>query len=101
MSAGFNYHFEWDPAKALANQRKHGIRFEQAVTVFQDPLALSRLDEEHGGSEERWVTLGQADHGTLLVVVHTYREMDEHNAAVRMISARAATRHEQRQYESK
>lgn len=100
MSGRFDYHFEWDPAKAAGNRSKHGVGFELAATVFRDPLALSRFDDEHSETEERWITLGQADNGRLLVVVHTFQELDQHNAAVRMISARPATRHEQRQYES-
>lgn len=101
MPGHFDYHFEWDPAKAAGNHRKHGAGFELAATVFQDPLALSLFDKEHSETEERWVTLGQASNGALLVVVHTYQEIDEHNAAVRIISARAATKREQRDYESK
>lgn len=100
MPAYFDYHFEWDPAKAASNRRKHKVGFELAATVFRDPLAMSRLDEEHRETEERWVTLGQAGNGSLLVVVHSFRWLDEHNAAVRIISARPATRHEQRDYES-
>lgn len=99
MTGSFHYHFEWDPAKAAGNRGKHGITFEQAATVFKDPLAMSIPDETHIETEERWVTLGQAENGKLLVVVHTYRELDAQNAAVRLISARSATKHEQRQYE--
>jgi len=101
MPGHFGYHFEWDPAKAVGNRRKHGVGFELAATVFQDPLALSRFDDEHSETEERWITLGQADNGVLLVVVHTYQEIDQHNADVRIISARPATKREQRDYESK
>jgi hypothetical protein len=100
MPEHFDYHFEWDPAKAAGNRRKHGIGFELAATVFRDPLALSRFDEAYSETEERWVTLGQAENGSLLVVVHTFQEVDEHNATVRIVSARLATRHEQRDYES-
>lgn len=101
MPGRYDYHFEWDPAKAAGNRRKHGVGFELAATVFQDPLALSRSDDEHGETEERWITLGQANNGTLLVLVHTYQEIDEQNAAVRIISARVATKREQGDYESK
>jgi len=100
MSGRFDYHFEWDPAKAADNRHKHGVGFELVATVFRDPLALSRFDDEHSETEERWVTLGQADNSKLLVVVHTFQELDEHNATVRIVSARPATRHEQRHYES-
>ena len=61
---------------------------------------MSLFDEDHSETHERWVTLGQADNGKLLVVVHTYQETDVENAAVRIISARPAIKHEQRQYET-
>lgn len=57
-------------------------------------------DEEHSESEERWGTLGQSENGKLLVVIHTYHEISAKAAAVRIISARPATKHEQRQYEA-
>ncbi|MDT8322454.1 MAG: BrnT family toxin [Xanthomonadales bacterium] len=72
MGGRFQYHFEWDPAKAAGNRRKHGVGFELAATVFRDPLALSCFDEEHSEAEERWVTLGLAGNGRLLAVVHTF-----------------------------
>ena len=95
----FAYTFEWDPNKAVANRRKHGVGFEQAATVFRDALAISIYDEDHSETEERWVTLGQAENGQLLVVVHSYHETSPSEAMVRIISARPATKHEQRQYE--
>lgn len=95
----FQYSFEWDPNKAVENRRKHGIGFEQAATVFRDKLAVSIYDEDHSENEERWITLGQAENGPLLVVVHTYQEISNTEAAVRIISARQATQHEQRNYE--
>jgi len=100
MPENFRYHFEWDPEKAARNRRKHGVGFEQAADVFQDLLALSRPDEEATAFECRWITLGDSARGQLLVVVHTYRELDDHTAIVRVISARRVTRHERRQYES-
>jgi uncharacterized protein len=66
--------------------------------VFQDPLARSMLDVEHGADEERWVTLGQASTGNLVLVVHTWVEMTPDRSAVRIISARRPTRNEVRQY---
>lgn len=99
MSTPFAYTFEWDPNKAVANRRKHGVGFEQAATVFRDALAVSIYDEDHSETEERWVTLGQAENGQLLVVVHSYHETSPSEAMVRIISARPATKHEQRQYE--
>lgn len=95
------YRFEWDPRKAADNLRKHGVDFEQAATVFLDPLQLTVFDESHSTrDEERWVTLGQAENGTLLVVVHTHREINESEALIRLISARPATKREQQTYEA-
>ncbi len=71
------FEFDWDPAKAESNLAKHGVSFEEAMAVFHDPLALSRPDEDHGANEERWVTLGQGRKGRLVLVVHTYAEIDE------------------------
>ena len=74
----FELHFEWDPIKAAGNRSRHRISFELAATVFRDPLTASVPDEEHNETEERWITLGQADNGRLLVVVHTHREIGPH-----------------------
>jgi uncharacterized DUF497 family protein len=90
--------FEWDQAKAGSNAVKHGVAFEDAMMVFRDPLALSRFDEDHSADEERWITLGVASPGNLLLVVHTWTEIDADHARVRIISARHATRKEGRQY---
>ena len=84
--------YEWDPAKAKANLRKHGVEFADAVTVFADPLAATRADDDP--DEERFVTLGLDAGGQLLVVVYTWRGSD-----IRIISAREATRRERREYE--
>lgn len=100
MPENFEFHFEWDFAKAASNRHKHGISFDLASTIFRDPLMLSIPDEEHRETEERWVTIGQAENGRLLLVVHTYLEISANAANVRMISARFATKHEQRQYET-
>lgn len=54
------YEFDWDPAKATANLAKHGIAFQEAMTVFLDPLARSRFDEDNSEEESRWVPLGEA-----------------------------------------
>jgi hypothetical protein len=97
---GFAFHFEWDAGKADSNRRKHGISFEQAATVFHDPLMVSIPDEEQSATEERWITLEQAENGKLRVEIHTYQEIDTGAANVRLISARPATKHEQRQYEA-
>jgi uncharacterized DUF497 family protein len=95
------YNFEWNPVKAASNRRKHGISFEQAAEVFLDPLQLTLFDEDHSDDEERWLTLGKTKDSGVLVVVHTLVEYhDSQIIAVRLISARPATRHEQQQYEA-
>ena len=95
----YHYHFEWEPAKAVANHRKHGVRFDQAATVFRDPLAVSVYDQDHSQAEDRWISLARAGNDQLLVVIHTFEELDEQTARVRLISAREATRQERQQYE--
>ena len=94
------FEFEWDPAKAASNLRKHKVGFQLAATVFLDRLAKSVLDEDHGAFEERWITIGVAQDGRLLVVSHTFADVDGDGTSVRIISARQATRKERRQYES-
>lgn len=90
--------FDWDPAKAETNQFKHRVTFEDAMGVFLDPLALSRSDDAER-SEERWITLGLDRSNKLLLVVHTYMELDEGRAYIRIISARRPTKRERLQYE--
>jgi len=68
------------------------------MTVFRDPRARSLLDTDHGTSEERWITLGEASTGNLLVVVHTWTDIDADLSTVGIISARRPTRNEARQY---
>lgn len=97
----FQYQFEWDPAKARQNAKKHRITFGRGATIFLDPNALSLFDEQHSEDEERWITLGLDHTGTLLVICHTYREETETSARVRMISARKATKNETKQYQRK
>ena len=92
------YNFEWDPAKAKANLRKHKISFERGSQVFLDPFMVSIEDEEHSEGEERWLTLGRDKNSVLLVVNHTFREIDQDNCNIRLISARKATRRESKQY---
>lgn len=97
----FQYQFEWDPAKARQNARKHRVAFERGATVFLDPNSLSPFDEQHSDDEERWTTLGLDHTGTLLVICHTYREETGISARVRLISARKATKNETEQYQRK
>ena len=99
MSSDNVLDFEWDTAKALANFAKHGITFEQAATVFLDPLAITVYDNEHSQTEERWFTLGYETGGALLVVVHAFQDLNPTMATVRIISARVATKQERRAYE--
>jgi hypothetical protein len=98
MNGGHRYDFEWDPAKAKQNLRKHRVSFERAATVFLDPYALSIFDPEHSAGEDRWITLGMDRQGVTLVVSHTFREVDEQTASVRIITSRKATKAEQKQY---
>ncbi|MCX6339346.1 MAG: BrnT family toxin [Candidatus Aureabacteria bacterium] len=93
------YNFEWDPEKARANKRKHKVSFELASTVFRDPKAISVFDSEHGESEERWLTLGISATGALLVVHHTYDQLDDLMVRIRIISSRKATKRETKHYE--
>ena len=89
--------FDWDPAKAASNVAKHRVRFEDAMTVFRDPLALSVVDADSSVGEERWITLGAGSGGALLRVVQTWTEIDENRATVRTVSARRPNRDEARQ----
>ena len=72
--AAFLYEFEWDPAKAKANANliKHGLDFERAATVFQDPLAVTIPDEEHSETEVRWITLGKDSSGQPIRARHPH-----------------------------
>ncbi len=73
----FQYQFEWDPAKARQNARKHRVAFERGATVFLDPNSLSPFDEQHSDDEERWTTLGLDHTGTLLVIcLHIVRKRE-------------------------
>ena len=86
--------FEWDADKAFANERKHGVSFEEASTVFQDPLASTIYDPDHSVDEDRYLSLGQSGKNRLLVVSFTDRD-----DSIRIISARAASRRERKKYE--
>jgi len=86
--------FEWDDEKAKRNLKKHRVSFEEASTVFADPLALTIGDPLHSEEEDRFITLGESRRQRLLVVVFT-----ERGNKIRLISARLATRRERRDYE--
>ena len=95
-----DFDFEWDLVKALSNLAKHGVSFEQAATVFLDPLALTVYDRAHSTEEERWFTIGQTPDGALLAIAHTYQATGPARARIRLISARSATRRERNTYEN-
>ena len=86
--------FSWDPKKAAANLKKHGVSFEEAATVFHDTLSITGSDPDHSGQEQRFVTFGNSSQDRLLVVAHT-----DEGETIRMISARLVTRQERRIYE--
>jgi len=87
--------FTWDPAKAEQNLLRHGVSFQEATTVFGDPLAATIPDPDHSIGEERLITMGHSSAGKLLVVSHL-----EEGDIIRIISAREATSHERRDYET-
>jgi len=86
--------FEWDGAKAAANLLQHGVSFEDAATVFQDPLAKVHADPDHSEAERRDIIVGHSVQGQLLLVSFTDR-----GSKLRLISARPVTRHERHDYE--
>jgi hypothetical protein len=90
--------FTWDPAKYDGNVRKHGITFEEAATVWLDPLAIERPDVKHSLPEDRWLRIGNSLRGSLLVVWSTERET-RRRTIIRIIGARRATATERRRYE--
>ena len=85
---------EWDPRKAAANVRKHGVTFHEAATVLEHTLSITFRDPDHSVDELRFLTIGMSKNGRILMVAHAHRE-----EAVRLISARRATRSERRSYE--
>ena len=94
------FEFEWDPAKARANLTKHGVSFDEATTVFGDPLSSTFRYPYHSLVEERLVILGMSHRGRLLAVMHTERRRTSDGAdVVRIFSAREATRGERMAYE--
>ena len=86
--------FEWDRRKAEANLRKHEIGFEEAQTIFTDPLAITLPDPDHSKDEERFVEIGMSDSHRVLVVGYT-----ERGQRIRLINARQASARERKQYE--
>jgi len=86
--------FEWDEAKAAANLAKHDVAFEEAKTVFDDPLYVDFYDPDHSQDEHRYIIIGQSSEGRVLIVSYT-----ERNDTVRLINARQVTRAERETYE--
>ena len=86
--------FDWYESKARKNRSKHGVSFEEAITVFEDPQALFHKDDEHSISEDRWHVLGLSEKGRLLLVVSVERV----EGSTRVVSARKATLHEMQDY---
>ena len=83
--------FGWDEHKAIANLKKHGVSFEEAKSIFYDEFGVQFFDEEHSFEEERFLMLGMSSEAKLLIVCHCERG---HGTAIRIISARKATRRE-------
>jgi len=88
--------FVWDTGKAKANWRKHKVTFEEATTVFYDPLAKITDDPDHSDLENRFILIGHSQKRNLLFVVHVYSEGEN---IIRIISARKATKQERRDFE--
>jgi len=86
--------FEWDEAKDLANQKKHGINFDEAKTVFGDPRSITITNEAHSDEEDRFIDIGMSARGRLIVVSYTEREPN-----IRIISCRKATKAERKNYD--
>ncbi len=86
--------FEWDEVKDLANQKKHGISFDEAKTVFGDPRSITITDEAHSDEEDRYLDIGISLRGRLIVVCYTERAPN-----IRIISCRKATKSERKAYE--
>jgi len=89
--------FEWDTRKATTNRAKHGVAFEEAATVFSDPDGLDGPDLGHSATESRFLRLGRAGTGRVLVVAYTVRRRDD-GESIRIISARRASRKERAAY---
>jgi len=91
----YEHSFEWEERKSRLNEKKHRVSFEEAKTAFHDENALLIHDPDHSAEEDRFILLGLSARFRLLVVCHVYRRNE---LIIRVISARLATRHEQRQY---
>ncbi len=95
------YYFDWDPNKARANHNKHRVGFEQSSSIFLDPGMITVFDSKSSDYEDRWATVGIDRNGILLVIRHTFYQLDADTCRIRIISARKATRKEAKQYREK
>lgn len=94
-----NLIFDWHEKKEYLNVENHKVSFEEAKTVFNDPLLVTFTDEEHSSYEERLISIGISSNRQLLLVVHTEQESDSDTILIRIISCRKTTKHERRTYE--
>ena len=92
-TVGSDLQFEWDADKATKNLRKHGVAFQESMTIFDDPEFITVVDGEHSFDEDRYITIGMSNLGRLLMVAHT-----DLSGRIRIISAREATKREERFY---
>lgn len=86
--------FEWDSSKARRNRQKHRVSFEEAATVFGDPLSLTYADPDHSATEQRFITVGLSNRNRVLIIAHT-----DVGDRIRIINARKTTQSERRHYE--
>ncbi len=98
MIYNIEYFFEWNPKKATSNYSKHNVSFEEATTIFKDSNIVSIYDNSHSEYEDRWISIGLSEFGKLLIVCHTFREIDIKNSRIRIFSTRKATKAEINQY---
>lgn len=93
-------HFEWDEAKDRENVKRHGISFEDAKDVFDDPFHISVLDKRFDYFDERWITIGSTRDKRIIVIGHLYYLRENGDEVIRIITARKAVKKEREQYES-
>lgn len=86
------------PFKSKIESKKHKINFGKAAEIFLDPFMLSQFDDEHSEKEDRWITLGKDRNNITIVVIHAFKEINSNRSTIRIISARRATKKENKQY---
>ena len=91
--------FRWDNQKAQSNLRNHQVSFDEAKTIFNDPLLVTYFDEFHSENEERWISIGTSSQNRILLTVHTEWEKSTDELVIRIISSRKATPSERQIYE--